>query len=213
MAKIRILIIEDDPVITADLSAIINKQRDVIVAAVSNGRDNTLVRTRGANPHVVLMDMGLESKNSLEVVQAVKKRFSRIKIIGMCLAPSQSDILEFVQAGAEGFILKDAKPEEVIRTIRAVAGGEKVLPYTMAGSLFRQVTANAFPKGRRNLKSAVRMTKREKEIIALIADGLSNKEIAVSLNIATFTVKSHVHNILEKLTLNNRLEIAKLARD
>ena len=211
--KIRILLIEDNRILRDGIAAMINKERDTTVVAVSDGRDNTLAKARTAKPHVVLMDLGLDSQNSLEVVQSVKKEIPGVKIIGMGLAPTQSDILEFVQAGAEGFILKNATVEEVINTIRAVAGGETVLPYSMTGSLFTQVTEHALAHGKRNLKSAIRMTEREKEIIALIVEGMSNKEIASILNIATFTVKSHVHNILEKLALHSRLQIARHARD
>jgi DNA-binding NarL/FixJ family response regulator len=213
MPKIRILLIEDNRILRQGITAMINKQRDVTVAGVSDGRENTLTKARAVKPHVVLMDLGLDSQNSLDVVQSVKKEFPGIKIIGMGLAPTQSDILEFVQAGAEGFILKNATVEDVIKTIRAVAGGETVLPYAMTGSLFTQVTEHALLKGKRNLRMAIRMTEREKEIIALIVEGMSNKQIAASLNIATFTVKSHVHNILEKLALHSRLQIAKHARD
>ncbi len=213
MPKIRILLIEDNRILREGIIAMIKKQRDVTVAGVSDGRDNTLAKARAVKPHVVLMDLGLDSQNSLDVVHSVKKEFPGIKIIGMGLAPTQSDILEFVQAGAEGFILKNATVEDVIKTIRAVAGGETVLPYAMTGSLFTQVTEHALVKGKRNLRMAIRMTEREKEIIALIVEGMSNKQIAASLNIATFTVKSHVHNILEKLALHSRLQIAKHARD
>lgn len=195
------------------ITAIFNKQQDVAVVGVSDGSDSTLTKARKVKPHVVLMDLGLDSQNSLDVVQSVKKEIPHIKIIGMGLAPTQADILEFVQAGAEGFILKNAMAEDVLKTIRAVAAGEKVLPYTMTGSLFSQVTEHALRRRKRNLSMAMRMTDREKEIIALIVEGLSNKEIALSLNIATFTVKSHVHNILEKLALHSRLQIARHARD
>jgi len=128
MSKIRILLIEDNRILRDGITAMINKQRDITVAAVSDGRDITLTKARAVKPHVVLMDLGLDSQNSLDVVHSVKKEFPGIKIIGMGLAPAQSDILEFVQAGAEGFILKDATVEDVIKTIRAVAGGETVLP-------------------------------------------------------------------------------------
>lgn len=211
--KIRILLIEDNRILRDGITAMINKERDTTVVAVSDGRDNTLAKARTTKPQVVLMDLGLDSQNSLEVVQSVKKELPEIKIIGMGLAPTQSDILEFVQAGAEGFILKNATVEEVVRTIRAVAGGETVLPYSMTGSLFTQVTEHALKHGKRNLRMAIRMTEREKEIIAAIVEGLSNKEIASRHNIATFTVKSHVHNILEKLALHSRLQIARHARD
>ena len=207
MPKIRVLLIVDNRILREGITAMINGQGDVVVAAVSDGREDTLSNARAVKPHVVLMDLGLDSQNSLDIVESLKKEIPGIKIIVMGLAPAQSDILEFVQAGAEGFILKNATVEEVMKTIRAVAGGETVLPYAMTGSLFTQVTVHAILKGKRNLRVAIRMTEREKEIIALIVEGMSNKQIAVSLNIATFTVKSHVHNILEKLTLQSRFQI------
>jgi DNA-binding NarL/FixJ family response regulator len=213
MPKIRILLIEDNRILREGISAMINKQQDVVVAAVSDGRDNTLLKARVVKPDVVLMDLGLDSQNSLDIVQSVKKEFPDIKIIGMSLAPTQADIMEFVQAGAEGFILKDATVEDVVKTIRAVAGGQTVLPPQMTESLFFQVAEHAILNGKRKLRGATRMTQREKEIIALIVDGMSNKQIAAKLNIAPFTVKSHVHNILEKLALHSRLQIAGHARD
>ncbi|MDD8018803.1 MAG: response regulator transcription factor [Bacteroidota bacterium] len=208
MPKIRILLIEDNRILRDGITAMINGEKDVTVAAVCDGREDTVTKVRAVKPQVVLMDLGLESQNSLEVVQLLKNEFHDIKIIGMGLNPAQSDIMEFVQAGAEGFILKNATLEDVIKTIRAVAEGETILPPSMTGSLFFQVAEHALLKGKRNLKSAVRMTEREKEVIALIVEGMSNKQIGGNLNIATFTVKSHVHNILEKLALQSRLQIA-----
>ena len=213
MHKIRILLIEDNRILREGIAAMLNKQRDITVAAASDGRGNALTKARAAKPHVVLMDLGLDSQNSLDVVVSLKKEFPSFKIIGMGLAPTQSDILEFVQAGANGFILKNAAMEDVIKTIRTVAGGETVLPTVMTGSLFSQVTEHALLRGRKDLKRDIRMTGREKEIIALIVEGMSNKQIAEKLNIATFTVKSHVHNILDKLALQSRLQIAAHSRD
>jgi two-component system NarL family response regulator len=131
----------------------------------------------------------------------------------MGLVPSQQDITELVEAGASGFILKDATVADFLATVRSVAGGTKFLPPTLTGSLFFHVIENALKKGKGKLGNAVRMTKREREIIALIAEGLSNKEIAQRLNIATYTVKSHVHNILEKLAIHSRLQIAMSAHN
>ena len=210
--KIRVLLIEDNRILREGIAAMIKKQQDVAIVAVSDGRENTLAKARTSKPQVVLMDLSLDSQNSLDIVQSVKKNFPDIKVIGMGLAPTQMDILEFVQAGAKGFILKNATLEDMLKTVRAVAGGETVLPYSMTGSLFTQVTEHALSKGKNNFKSDIRMTQREKEIIALIVDGMSNKQIALKLNLATFTVKSHVHNILEKLAFHSRLQIAMHAQ-
>ena len=157
---------------------------------------------------MVLMDLGLRNENGLRVVATLIKELPQTKVIGMGLIPSQLDIVEFVEAGAAGFILKDATIEDVLGTIRAVARGIKILPPLLTGSLFTHVVDHALRKGKGKLPDAVRMTKREREIIVLIAEAMSNKEIAQRLNLSTYTVKSHIHNILEKMALHSRLEIA-----
>ena len=212
MPKIRILLIEDNRILREGISDMISGHKDLTVVAMSDGRHNALEKS-GVKPHVVLLDLGLDRQNSLDIVELMKKEFPGVKVIGMGLAPAQADIMEFVQAGADGFILKDATLEDVVNTIRSVAGGKTVLPSLMTSSLFFQIAEHALLKGKRNLRGATRMTQREKEIISLIVEGMSNKEIAGKLNIATFTVKSHVHNILEKLALHSRLQIANFSRE
>jgi DNA-binding NarL/FixJ family response regulator len=195
------------------ITAMINGHGDVTVAGAADGRDEALAKARSVKPNVMLIDFGRDSQSSLEIVEAMKNEFPDVKIVGMGLAATQSDIRDFVQAGADGFILKDATLDDMLKTIRTVASGEMVLPGPMTGSLFFQVVEHAMAKGKKSLKADNRMTQREKEVIALIADGMSNKQIADNLNIATFTVKSHVHNILEKLALNSRLQIANHAHE
>jgi two-component system NarL family response regulator len=118
------------------------------------------------------------------------------------------EIIEFVNAGVCGFVLKDATFDEFVATIRAVAAGEKVLPARLTESLFSQIAQEVDNRGRAHVLEDVRMTRREREVIELIGEGLSNKEIAQRLNIATHTVKSHVRNVMEKLALHTRLQIA-----
>jgi DNA-binding NarL/FixJ family response regulator len=213
MKKTRILVIEDNRVLRDGISNLLNGQPDMKVVAAIGSSNNILLKIRKVKPHIMILDLGLWSHNPRSVLEGVKKDFPDIKIIGMGLIPSQTDIIESVEAGASGFILKDATEKEFIGTIRSVAKGIKILPPLLAGSLFSRVIENALKKGKGKLTSAVRMTKREREIIALIADGMSNKDIARQLNIATHTVKSHVHNIMEKLALHSRLQIAKYNRE
>jgi DNA-binding NarL/FixJ family response regulator len=213
MPKIRILLIEDNRILRDGIAEMINANKDLTVVAMSDGRHNSLGKGGRLKPNIVLLDLGLDRQNSLDIVELMKKEFPGVKVIGMGLAPAQADIMEFVQAGADGFILKDATLQDVVNTIRSVAAGKTVLPTPMTGSLFFQIAEQALLKGKRNLRGATRMTEREKEIIASIVEGMSNKQIAEKLNIATFTVKSHVHNILEKLALHSRLQIANFSRD
>ena len=213
MKIIRILLVEDNRILREGIASTLNEQADMKVVASSGGNESPLQQVRRHRPHVVLLDLGLRNLNGMRVVAALTKGFPAVKVIGMGLIPSQIDIVELVEAGASGFLLKDATIEDFAGTIRSVAGGTKVLPPPLAGTLFSHVIEHALKKGKGKLALAVRMTKREKEVVALIAEGLSNKEIAGRLNIATDTVKSHVHSILEKLALHSRLQIATYTRD
>jgi DNA-binding NarL/FixJ family response regulator len=124
----------------------------------------------------------------------------------------QEDIYQFVQAGVSGFILKDANVTDFYKTIRSVFQGLKVLPPNLTSSLFSQIIEYAIKVAEPSvIIESVRMTKRERQVIELIADGFSNKEIAQKLHLSTYTVKSHVHNILEKLSLNTRVQVANYA--
>ena len=186
--------------------------KDIKILASSGNNENTILKIHRLKPDVILLDLGLRSQNSLRMVEVVKKEFPEARVIVMDLVPVQGDILQFVKAGASGFILKDASMDEFLNTIRSVASGEKILPNHLTHSLFSQIIEFAIKKGRTKLKDAVRMTKREKQVIELISDALTNNEISARLNISAFTVKSHVHNILEKLALHSRLEIANYSR-
>ena len=118
-----------------------------------------------------------------------------------------------MKAGVSGFILKEATLDELVGTIRTVAAGAKVLPHSLAGMLFTDIAKRTVQRGTPEPAESERLTRREREVIELISDGLSNKEIAQRLCIAISTVKGHVHSILEKLTLRTRLQIAAYARN
>ncbi len=206
--KIRLLIIEDNRLLRDGILSILKPQRDIVVIAASGDGKDTLVKIKLLKPNVVLLDLGLRSQNSLHVVEIVKKDFPEAKIIVMDLAPVQADILQYVKAGANGFILKDASLNDFLITIRTVSEGATVLPPLLVDSLFSQIVDHAVREGKSKLNKAVKMTKREREVITLLGEGMSNKEIAQKIHVSTYTVKSHIHNIMEKLALHTRLEIA-----
>ena len=208
MKKIRLLLIEDNRLLRNGILAILKPQKDIVIIAASGDGKDTLLKIKQLKPNVVLLDLGLRSQNSLHVVEIVKKDFPDAKIIVMDLAPVQADILQYVKAGANGFILKDASLNDFLITIRTVAEGSTVLPPLLIDSLFSQIVDHAVREGKSKLNEAVKMTKREREVIGLLGEGMSNKEIGQKIRISTYTVKSHIHNIMEKLALHTRLEIA-----
>lgn len=214
MPSTRLIVIEDNRLMREGLTAMLEEQKGIrVVASLSNGE--SLLRGKQVDGDIVLLDLGLRNPNSLRLIESLRARRPKIKIIVMDLAPSQSTLVEYVTAGVSGFVLKDATFVDFLNTIRAVAHGEKVMPPPLAASLFSQIAYHAASRKKGNPFRGVRMTGREREVVELIAEGLSNKEIAVRLNLAVDTIKSHVHNILEKLALHTRLEIASYrhARD
>jgi DNA-binding NarL/FixJ family response regulator len=209
MKKIAILVIEDNRLLRDGITAILKKQPDMHVVATFGNGENILIMMGKLKPQLVLLDLGLRNQNSLQIVKLTKQDFPETKIIVMDLIALQADVFEFVQAGVSGFILKDASITDFLKTIRSVYQGLQVLPPNLTGSLFSQIVEHAINESKPSaIVESTRMTKREKQVIALIADGSTNKEIAQNLHLSTYTVKSHVHNILEKLALNTRVQIA-----
>lgn len=210
MKRVHLLLIEDNRLLREGLAVMLKEQPDLKVVA-SSGNSDAVLKAKRLKPTVIILDLGLRSQNSLRLLGLFKKSAPDARVIGMDLVPVQEELVQFVQAGVCGFILKDATFGDFLRTVRTVAKGGKVLPPPLTSSLFSQIAENAARKGTGNPFSSVRMTRREREVVALISEGLSNKEIAQRLHLATDTVKSHVHNILEKLALHTRLEIARFA--
>ena len=206
---ISVALIEDNRLVREGMAALLNQTTDVRVVAAASSPDTAMLKR--AAPRVILLDIGLGSNDSLRIAQSVKQDFPESKVVLMDLLPIHEEIVEFVNAGVVGFILKDATFDDLLHTIRSVADGEHVLPPAMTATLFSQIAREAVTKGRQVVLDDVRMTAREREVINLIGRGHSNKEIAAALNIATHTVKSHVRNVMEKLALHTRLQIAAYA--
>ena len=209
---VPLFLIEDNRLLRDGLASMLSAQGLSVIATARSGNE-ALREVARVKPQLILLDSALGDRDSPRFVQEVRQSFPDIKIIVMGLLPSHEDIVEFIRAGVAGFILKDATIEVFVATILSVADGVSVLPSVLTTTLFSHVAAQAASRGKRGTKAAVRMTARERQVMASIADGLSNKEIADRLHIATHTVKSHVHNILEKLALHTRLEVAAYAHE
>lgn len=211
MAKIKVLLIEDNRLLRNGTTAILNEQED-IAAVSSAGNRSALEKAKKLVPDVVLLDLGLKSLSSLKVLELIKKQHPHTEVVVMDLIPAHSQVVEFVKAGVSGFIPKDATLDDFLRTIRSVVKGVKILPPTMADSLFSQIVESAIQEGTVNrVIDAVKLSKREQEVIDLLGEGKSISEVSLKLKVAVFTVKSHVRNILDKLALHTRLELASFA--
>jgi DNA-binding NarL/FixJ family response regulator len=205
---IALVLIDDNRLLREGIVAMVHSQPGFKVLAASADANEALEKVRAAKPDIVLVDFGLEDHDSLSLTATVHAEVPEAKVIVMGLLPLQEDVAHYVRAGASGFIMKDASFDEFFATIRAVARGAQVLPSQLTRSLFTQIVTNAAVKDKARVVDAVRLTSRERQVIDLLGEGLSNKEISNRLHIAVHTVKSHVHNVLEKLALHSRLEVA-----
>jgi DNA-binding NarL/FixJ family response regulator len=212
LGKIKILLIEDNRLLREGIAAMLKKEADMRAVPMPGNGENLSEIMEKLHPDIVLLDLGLRNHNSLQIVKLVKQQFTETKVIVMDLIPLQTDVFEFVKAGVSGFILKDANVTVLFKTIRTVHKGGKVLPPHLAGTLFAQIVEHAIDGSSPSvIDQSVRLTKRERQVIELIGEGFTNKEIAQRLSLSAYTVKSHVHNILEKLALHTRVQIAKHA--
>jgi len=204
-APISVVLIEDNRLLRDAIAQLLASQPDVALVGAAASGEAALRASDARHAQVVLVDLGLKDDDSVRLVRDLKRTAPDMRVIAMDLFPVHEDVVELVKAGVSGFILKDATPADFVNTIRAVAAGSHVLPPPLTAR-------EAAGRGTRAMIAAVRLTQRERQVIDLIGEGLSNKEIALRLHIATHTVKSHVHNILEKLALHTRLQIAAYAR-
>jgi len=205
---ISLVLIDDNRLLREGLAALIHSQPGIRVLVASADVEEALRKAREAKPDVVLLDFGLEDHDSLSLTATVHKEIPEARVIVMGLMPLLEDVGGYVRAGASGFIMKDASFEDFFATIRAVAAGAEVLPQALTNSLFAQIVRNVTTVSKAKVLESVSLTKRERQVIELLAEGLSNKEIATRIHVAVHTVKSHVHNVLEKLALRSRLEVA-----
>jgi DNA-binding NarL/FixJ family response regulator len=208
---IKVVLIEDNRLVREALTLLLNRLPDIQVVCEEPNGHEPLLRT--TDPDVVLLDLGLENGDSLRIARAVLRQFPQARVVVMDLLPAQDDLSVFVSAGVSGFVMKDASLDVVVHTIRAVAAGLKVLPDKMTATLFSEIARETVANGGSYDHESVRVTDREREVIGLIAEGMSNKAIARSLEISVHTVKSHLRNIMEKLTLHSRLQIAVYAHE
>jgi DNA-binding NarL/FixJ family response regulator len=207
-SPIALVLIDDNRLLREGIVAMVGTQPDFRVLAASADVDEAMQKVREARPDVVLLDFGLDDHDSLSLTATVHAEVPTARVIVMGLLPMHEDVADYVQAGASGFVMKDATFDEFFSTIRAVASGTQVLPGELTNSLFGQIVRDEVGRNRARVIEAVRLTPREREVVDLLGEGLSNKEIAKRLGIAVHTVKSHVHNVLEKLSLRSRMEVA-----
>ncbi len=210
---IRIFIADDNRLLREGLASMLAQQRDIVVIGEAASGRKAVQKINELRPQVALIDIGMPDKDGIEVTQALHQDLPAVKVIILGIVDLMDEIMTCIEAGAAGYVLKEASFDHLVDTIRSVHRGETFCSPEMTTSLFSRIAELVGERMSKIPKSSIKLTGREVEVVNLIADGLSNKEIAQELFIATQTVKNHVHNILDKLQLQTRLEAVQYAHE
>jgi two-component system, NarL family, response regulator len=190
---ISVLIADDHPVVREGLAAIFKSQKDIKVVAEATNGEEALELCNQHSPDVLLLDLRMPKKDGLQVITELAARPSKPRTIVMTTYESEEDIRRALKAGAKGYLVKGAPPQQIRESVRRVAAGESLLPAAIASKLAESM---AHPE----------LSKRERQVLEYIANGRSNKEIGQILYISEHTVKTHVKSILTKLDAIGRTE-------
>lgn len=204
-----VLIIDDHPLFRQGIAQLIDMEDCFERVGEAPSAREGLELVQSLQPDIVLLDLNMKEKNGLEVLKELKARDLDSLVIVITVSNAEEDLVAALRAGADGYLLKDMEPEDLLAKLRRAAKGRVVVDETLTTLLARALQADSGvpPAG------DVALTEREREILALIADGMSNKIIARELQISDGTVKVHVKHLLRKLNLGSRLQAAAWAHE
>jgi len=215
--KIKVLLVDDHAVVLRGLQFFLGTQKEFeIVGEAHNGKD-AIEMVEQCQPDVVLMDLVMPVLDGIEATAHITRHHPGVKVLVLTSFSEQDHVIPALQAGAVGYLLKDMKPDQIVEAIRsAYSGNVQLHPDVTQMLMVQAVSQVGAPRAAAHLPPASaslveQITRREKEVLALIAKGFSNKEIASILHIAEKTVKTHVSSILSKLNLADRTQAALYA--
>jgi DNA-binding NarL/FixJ family response regulator len=211
---IRVLIVDDDALVRVGLSMMLAGSDDVRVVAEASDGGQVPAAVDAYAPDVVLMDIRMPGVDGLAATEELRRRDRAPQIIVLTTFDADDHVLRALRADAAGFLLKDTPPPEILRAIRLVAAGEAMLSPAVTRRLIAHVAGDGLAGRRARARELLdRLTDREREVAVAIGEGKANAEIAAELFMSVATVKAHVSRLLQKLELDNRVQIALLAHD
>ena len=210
-ATVRIVIADDHPVVRDALKTLLQLEDDFeVVGEAGDGRE-VLYKVRELEPDVLLLDLRMPNLDGQSTLQALRLSNRKIRVVVLTASEDQSELVQAMKLGCSGIVLKGTAPDLIVKSIRKVHAGEMWLDARAAAALVRQFESGgdmSKPEQARWGSEGKALTSREREIVALVAQGYKNKEIAWKLSISEQTVKNHLHDIFHKLTVSDRLELA-----
>jgi DNA-binding NarL/FixJ family response regulator len=211
---IRVVVADDQALVRAGCRALFDTEDDIELVGEAETGSEALEVVRAARPGVVLMDIRMPDLDGLEATRTITSdpRLTDVRVLILTTFALDEYVFEALRAGASGFLLKDADPEDLVRAVRVVAGGEALLSPAVTRRLIAEFVARPERLGT-SPASLEELTDREREVLSLVAMGLSNDEIAEELVISPATVRTHVNRVMMKLGAGNRAQLVVIAYD
>lgn len=208
MGKIRVLIADDHQVVREGLATVLKSKEDIEVVDIAKDGIEAVEKAGRLIPDVILMDISMPRMNGVEATRQIKREHPHIGIVVLTMFDEEEYIFDLVQAGATGYLLKDADSGQIAKAIRAVAQGESLIHPAVANKILTEFSLLSEGKGRRSARLEHDLTEREITVLKLVAEGKTNKEIANDLDLSEKTIKNHVRNIFHKLHVYDRTQAA-----
>jgi len=205
---IRVLIVDDHAVVRLGLKTLLSDEKEIIIVGEAANAEQAMTQIELQKPDVVILDIQIPGKNGIEVCKDIVLQYPKTRVVMLTSHTSDEFITQAIRAGASGYVLKQVGNEELLRAIKAAFAGEMAFDTQTTSHMVQQ-----FKKLEKVAEESVfaDLSQRELQVMALVADGQSNKEIGKVLNLSEITVRNYVSNILSKLDLRNRIDIARFA--
>ncbi len=207
--KIRVIIVDDHPLVREGLRKVLTLSDEIEVIDEAGDGQGAINLARRLKPDVMLMDINMPGTNGIEATRVIKRELPSTGIIALTIHEEEEYVLELVRAGVSGYVLKDIAPAKLVETIRIVAKGQSVIDPGITNKLFGEL--NRLSKRRKEKEEWETLTDREMDVLQLMSQGCSNKEIARNLSISEKTVKNHITNIFRKLQVEDRTQAVLFA--
>lgn len=211
MEKIKVLIVDDHALIRDGLNAMLASQPDIVVVGEACSGNEAINKVEAFDPDIILMDIMMPGMSGIEASRLIKEDYPQMKVIFLSMEVTESFVTEAVQAGAAGYLPKDSRRNILLEAIRKVGEGGKYFSHTVSELVFEKFYENSLKGKRTIISEGGKISKREVEVLKLIASGFSNKEIAEKLFISGRTVDAHRNHIMQKLDIHSTADLVKYA--
>ncbi|AWV99537.1 response regulator transcription factor [Arcticibacterium luteifluviistationis] len=212
MADIKVLLVDDHEVVRKGMSFLLEDEPSLEIVGEASGGKEALEKIPELKPNLILLDINMPEMNGIETAAIISKRFPKIKVLIFSMHNDPDYILKSIESKVDGYILKDADKEEIVKAMHVVHNGEKYFPPEVSAILVSAMQSNAGIKPMHsNQKVLGVLSKKEVEVLKFIADGKSSKDIAEKLGLSIRTVSNHRANMLKKTNLNNTAELVRIA--